>query len=249
MSAADRSRETSGEQPRVDQQVVEALRASLKEREWLRQENQRLHARSSEPIAIVGMSCRYPGGVGSPGELWELLAAGGDAIGGFPTDRGWDLERAVRPGPRRAMEPPTPGTGGFIHDAADFDAGFFGIGPREALAMDPQQRLLLEAAWEALEDAGIDPPTLRGTQTGVFAGAVIARTTGCGASRQELEGTAHDRHRRQRRVRSRRIHPRAGGPGGDRRHRLLLLPGGGAPRLPRRCARANARWRWRAASP
>ncbi|MEY9891959.1 acyl transferase domain-containing protein/acyl carrier protein [Catenulispora sp. MAP5-51] len=143
---------------------------------------------SDEPIAIVAMSCRFPGGVGTPEDLWQLVHSGVDAVTGFPADRGWDVTGIYDP------EPGTPGKsyareGGFLHDAAEFDAEFFEISPREAQAMDPQQRLLLEISWEAFERAGIDPHSLRGSDTGVFAGVMYHDWgTGRGAVSEETAG-------------------------------------------------------------
>ncbi|MFF6779039.1 type I polyketide synthase [Streptomyces sp. NPDC012637] len=165
--------DTTAEPASQEERLVEYLKWITADLHKTRQKLAEAESAAREPIAVVGIGCRYPGGVRGPEDLWRVVDSGTDAIGGFPEDRGWDLDALYDADPDRSGTSYTR-NGGFLPDATEFDAGFFGLSPREALATDPQHRLLLETTWEALEQAGLDPRELRGSRTAVFAGLMYS---------------------------------------------------------------------------
>ncbi|WP_202918583.1 beta-ketoacyl synthase N-terminal-like domain-containing protein, partial [Streptomyces cavernae] len=152
-----------------EKQLVDYLKRMTSDLRSAHRRIRQLEDARSEPVAIVGMACRYPGGVSTPEELWQLVRDGRDAVSAMPDDRGWDVTGRHAPGSDRRGTFAT-AEGAFLDDPAGFDPGFFGLSPREALAMDPQHRLLLEVSWEAVENAGLPTDSLKGSRTGVYAG-------------------------------------------------------------------------------
>ncbi|MFF6783043.1 SDR family NAD(P)-dependent oxidoreductase [Streptomyces sp. NPDC012510] len=172
----------------TENKLREYLRRAIADARDLRERLRRTEDRVREPIAVTGMACRFPGGVATPDDLWRMVADGVDAIGPFPRDRGWPLEDLYEAAGGASSSVTL--EGGFLDDPAGFDAEFFGISPREALTMDPQQRLLLEVSWEAVERAGIDPHSLRGSRTGVFLGGGTEDFAGLIARSRDAEETS-----------------------------------------------------------